>query len=182
MKRTPKSCADWIRTAWVVEMPGHVYSTQRVGNRAHRDCHWPITDTKRLASTRAPVQFALRQGKRYWLFRGDAYITDDAKLSEDDVLALANEATNRRRLQLEKAHALQAMTEQLDSSSRRKPIPQDVKIVVWQRDGGRCVECHSPEELEFDHIIPLALGGANTMRNLQLLCATCNRRKGATLG
>jgi 5-methylcytosine-specific restriction endonuclease McrA len=57
-----------------------------------------------------------------------------------------------------------------------------VKVAVWQRDAGRCVECGSQEDLEFDHVIPLAMGGSNTERNLQLLCAACNRRKGATLG
>ncbi len=55
-------------------------------------------------------------------------------------------------------------------------------ILVWQRDGGRCVECDSQRELEYDHVIPLAMGGSTTDRNLQLLCAPCNRRKGATLG
>lgn len=60
----------------------------------------------------------------------------------------------------------------------RKPLPRDVKMFVWQRDGGRCVQCGSNERLEFDHIIPWADGGSDTARNLQLLCETCNRRKG----
>src|SRR5699024_10971149 len=51
---------------------------------------------------------------------------------------------------------------------RRAAIPRQVKIDVWQRDGGRCVECGTNKDLEFDHIIPLKLGGANTFRNLQL--------------
>lgn len=119
---------------------------------------------------------------RIWFFAGAAYTTDDAQLTAEDAKALANERANRRRLQLEKAHAVQAMTANLDKRPRREPIPQDVKIAVWQRDGGRCVECGEQRDLEFDHIIPLAMGGANTMRNLQLLCGTCNRRKGASLG
>lgn len=122
------------------------------------------------------------EGQHYWAFEGYVYQTVDADLTVEDVLALINESANRRRLQLEKAHALQAMTARLDDNKRRKPIPQDVKIAVWQRDGGQCVECGSNNDLEFDHIIPLALGGANTLRNLQLLCGPCNRRKGATLG
>jgi 5-methylcytosine-specific restriction endonuclease McrA len=33
--------------------------------------------------------------------------------------------------------------------------------------------------LEFDHIIPVSRGGANTVRNIELRCEPCNRRKGA---
>lgn len=63
----------------------------------------------------------------------------------------------------------------------REPIPDRVKDRVWRRDRGMCVKCGSQERLEFDHIIPVSKGGANTVRNLQLLCETCNRRKGAEL-
>lgn len=118
----------------------------------------------------------------YWLYDGRVYRTDDRDLEPADVRALANEIVNRRRLKIEKAHALQAMAEQLEQRVRRERIPQEVKVAVWQRDKGACVECESREDLEFDHVIPLAMGGSNTARNLQLLCATCNRRKGATLG
>jgi hypothetical protein len=118
----------------------------------------------------------------YWAWRGKVYSTTDSELSHQDVEALIGESSNRRRLKLEKAHSLQAMTKQLDERARRQPIPQDVKMFVWQRDSGRCVECGSQQELEYDHIIPLAMGGSNTDRNMQLLCAPCNRRKGATLG
>jgi hypothetical protein len=58
----------------------------------------------------------------------------------------------------------------------------EVRREVWRRDEGRCTECGSQEKLEFDHIIPIAMGGNNTARNIQLLCESCNRQKGATLG
>jgi 5-methylcytosine-specific restriction endonuclease McrA len=38
---------------------------------------------------------------------------------------------------------------------RNEAIPEDVKVFVWQRDGGRCVECGSREDLEYDHMILL---------------------------
>jgi 5-methylcytosine-specific restriction endonuclease McrA len=60
---------------------------------------------------------------------------------------------------------------------KREPIPEDVKFAVWRRDGGRCVICGSKEKLEFDHIIPVSKGGSNTVRNIQLLCESCNRKK-----
>lgn len=63
----------------------------------------------------------------------------------------------------------------------RKPIPKNVKMYVWQRDQGRCVECGSNERLEYDHIIPISKGGSNTERNIQLLCEHCNRSKGTSI-
>jgi len=59
----------------------------------------------------------------------------------------------------------------------RETIPDDVKMYVWKRDGGKCLKCGSQEKLEFDHIIPLSKGGSNTARNIQLLCEKCNRSK-----
>ena len=64
----------------------------------------------------------------------------------------------------------------------RKPIPQNVKDQVWNRDGGKCIQCGSNENLEFDHIIPHSKGGADTYRNLQLLCQPCNGRKSNKIG
>jgi len=60
-----------------------------------------------------------------------------------------------------------------------RSIPQDVKIAVAARDGGRCRRCGSTADLHFDHVIPWSKGGANTVANIQLLCGPCNRRKGA---
>lgn len=67
------------------------------------------------------------------------------------------------------------------SASGREPIPARVRDEVWRRDGGRCVDCASRERLEYDHIIPIAKGGSNTARNIELRCETCNRKKGARI-
>lgn len=150
--------------------------------------HIPKVTSRRFTAEQLNVKepFLIHSDKRklrdHWFYRKDVYITSDQQLTAVDVVALLNEATNRRRLQLEKAHALQAMTEELSKGSKRAHLAQDVKILVWQRDGGRCVSCAAQSDLEFDHIIPVAMGGSNTARNLQLLCEPCNRRKGATLG
>lgn len=141
-------------------------------------------EVKAITSTGTPVRIVNDKdtGAVVWFYQSRFYITRDMHLEPDDVVALVNEANNRRRLQLEKAHAVQAMTQRLDSKVKRVAIATDVKVTVWQRDGGRCVDCAAREKLELDHSIPLAMGGSNSVRNLQLLCEACNQRKGPTLG
>jgi 5-methylcytosine-specific restriction endonuclease McrA len=63
----------------------------------------------------------------------------------------------------------------------RRSIPERTRHEVWRRDQGRCLDCHSQENLEFDHIIPVSRGGANTTRNIELRCEACNGRKGARI-
>ncbi|MBD3351464.1 MAG: hypothetical protein GF364_08250 [Candidatus Lokiarchaeota archaeon] len=65
-----------------------------------------------------------------------------------------------------------------DNKYRTRYIPKEVKKYVWERDQGRCVNCKSTENLQFDHIIPFSLGGANTKDNIQILCEKCNKQKG----
>ena len=57
-------------------------------------------------------------------------------------------------------------------------IPSKVKAEVWNRDGGKCVECGSEEHLHFDHILPYSKGGTSLYaENIQLLCAKHNLAK-----
>ena len=58
---------------------------------------------------------------------------------------------------------------------RRRIIPTEVKLEVWKRDGGKCRECGTTDELHFDHIVPVAKGGTSLVaENIQLLCARLN--------
>ncbi len=60
-------------------------------------------------------------------------------------------------------------------------IPSKVRALVMNRDGERCQDCGSTEDLTIDHkITPWSLGGSSTdPSNLQVLCRACNSRKGA---
>jgi 5-methylcytosine-specific restriction endonuclease McrA len=50
-------------------------------------------------------------------------------------------------------------------------------LLVKQR--GCCAICHTKAgPWHLDHIMPLCLGGEDAAGNLQVLCATCNLRKG----
>ena len=61
---------------------------------------------------------------------------------------------------------------------RRRLIPSQVKLKVWERDKGKCSICGATDELHFDHIVPFSKGGTSwTAENIQLLCARHNLAK-----
>ena len=121
---------------------------------------------------------AARIGDRqYWLYT-DKWHWDDENLSAEQVRALLITKQQRREAQIKRAETMVAMA-LAPTPTQRQQIADDVKQLVWQRDGGACTKCQSTVELQFDHIIPVSLGGAHTQENLQILCGPCNRRKGA---
>lgn len=77
-----------------------------------------------------------------------------------------------------------------DRPRERVYIPEWVKRAVLFRDKGRCVFCKKDltglyslledNDKQFDHIVPLHLGGLNDVCNIQLTCQTCNLRKSDT--
>jgi len=64
---------------------------------------------------------------------------------------------------------------------RRRPIPQSVRVEVFERDGWRCLTCGDLEDLTVDHIHPVARGGSDELSNFQTLCRRCNSRKGVSV-
>jgi Ftsk gamma domain/HNH endonuclease len=115
-------------------------------------------------------------------------IIDDEKLNneKEQIRLELLQKDRKRKLQKEVLKTLidngEIFSEFNNEDNRREPIPQDVMDKVWNRDGGKCVQCGSQEHLEFDHIIPFSKGGAKTYRNLQILCKSCNLDKSNKIG
>ena len=81
------------------------------------------------------------------------------------------------RLELLK-HQLTADNDSFVEFDHHRLIPAAVKLEVWKRDKGCCVQCGSKDNLHFDHIIPYSKGGSSlTAENIQLLCARHNLEK-----
>jgi 5-methylcytosine-specific restriction endonuclease McrA len=127
--------------------------------------------------TQQPVPLMRIEARQYWAYRGRFWWEDDG-YSAQDVMALVLDRERKKQRQLDRAYA---MMNAPAAESKREGIPQDVKLAVWKAYDGRCANCGSTELLEFDHVVPLAMGGSNTVTNLQLLCADCNREKGGSL-
>lgn len=128
---------------------------------------------------RCSVSRIATNGRHYWVFRDVVYSSVE-KLNPDEIKVLLAAEEMKKEAKITRAIAKARRVEEIETGGR-KPIPDDVKIFIWQRDKGRCVKCSSNQNLEFDHIIPIALGGSNTARNLQLLCEVCNRAKSDSL-
>ena len=68
---------------------------------------------------------------------------------------------------------------------KRVNVPAWAKRAVFYRDRGMCSLCQkdlsgmlsSQPDLQYDHVIPLAVGGLNDVTNIQLLCQECNSSK-----
>ena len=59
--------------------------------------------------------------------------------------------------------------------SRATDIPQSVKKIVYERDGGRCIFCGAPGHPNA-HIISRAHGGLGVEQNIITACFDCHFR------
>lgn len=64
----------------------------------------------------------------------------------------------------------------------RGKVTNRMRFAIYERDHYRCRKCgRRTNDLEVDHIIPIAKGGKSTFDNLQTLCHRCNYRKGSSI-
>ena len=68
----------------------------------------------------------------------------------------------------------------LKNRSRYAGAPISILKAVLERDKV-CQFCGTGEDLQFDHIHPVSLGGLGTLKNLQILCAKCNNVKSSNI-
>ena len=76
---------------------------------------------------------------------------------------------------------LDAVTTTPHKAQRTRPtFPQDVKDLLHRRQRGRCRGCGEAVPariMTVDHIHPFSQGGTDELKNLQLLCGSCNSTK-----
>ena len=123
--------------------------------------HWSNDDCKQIKPYVPGLSFDdfPSQGD-YWLYRGFLVEFTGVYRSYGEIVLLVREIVLKREKRFEKLEKLVNLEERMKKAIRRVPIPDDVKMFVWQRDQGRCVRCGRQENLEFDHVIPVAKGGA----------------------
>lgn len=74
------------------------------------------------------------------------------------------------------------MDDWFGDGGRKRPSLKQWKELLHPVQGGKCMYCGVKLRLgdgQVDHKMPFSRGGKETPKNMQLLCAPCNTRKGA---
>jgi uncharacterized protein YegJ (DUF2314 family) len=101
-----------------------------------------------------------QDGRRWWWYR-NRFWWDDARLTAAEV---------------ERA-VLCIDFESASSRLATSPVPESLEVAVWSRDGGRCVDCGSIDDVLFDTIIETITNEPETPRNVELRCRDCCARR-----
>ena len=122
----------------------------------------------------SPVELVREDERVYWAFKGCFY-WEDEDLSAADVKALVLQRIRRRERQLATAHSLMRAEEA--GQALRPPVAIEIRRAVFERDGGRCVDCGGSFDLQYDHVIPFSSGARprSPISNSSALTATVVR-------
>jgi 5-methylcytosine-specific restriction endonuclease McrA len=80
---------------------------------------------------------------------------------------------------------LEIIKSDFKKQDRRLRLTDEEKKLLIKSQENRCALTSAPiyygDDLHYDHIIPLAVGGSDTIDNIQVTHADANRRKGANV-
>lgn len=103
------------------------------------------------------------EGKLFW--KPEEFASEEIQAIKENIrLTIANNAINNS--------YQKRRTQSIVNNKKNKHI-------VIEKDGGKCKKCKSSDNLTIDHIVPIKKGGRDNIENLQLLCRSCNSKKGA---
>jgi hypothetical protein len=111
-----------------------------------------------------PVFVVRARGRQWWWWR-NAFYWESGDYGSEDLRALL--------LMLDRDDE-QGLEWELKLRPA-KPIPEDVKRLVFKRDGGRCLVCGSNELIQYARGVPRSQGGGNDPHHIRLVCAGCTR-------
>ncbi|HEU4725001.1 MAG TPA: hypothetical protein VFU59_06850, partial [Candidatus Eisenbacteria bacterium] len=129
------------------------------------------------------VQLVVEAGTREKLRRAQALLSHS--IPSGDVAHVIDRALDALIAALEKRKfgvGAKRVATSRSARSGARYIPVQVRRAAWERDEGRCtfvsaagVRCRSRRFLEFDHVEPVARGGASSVESVRLRCRAHNQ-------
>ena len=182
MVRRLDNCEAYYERDGFGLLSGKVKCYLQVGKRKYYSDRRMTRDEMKAMADRSrlrPVKYLTIGDRNYWRY-DDRWFTDSDGHDSEEVRALVVAYDMRLEKKLSEAKTV-AAARRLPDGSLRESIPESVRHSVWERDGGACRACGGKNDLQYDHVIPVSMGGANSVENMQILCGSCNRRKGASV-
>ena len=136
-----------------------------------RGSHLQVTD---------PVLLGTYSDRHFYWYRDQFFWTNNDDYDSQDIKARLFARDRQKQRELDHCPCTHGCGG-LACRPEARTDPEGRQHAVFQRDEGKCIECGSDFDIQYDHIIPFSMGGANTIENLQLLCARCNQQKGGRL-
>lgn len=141
--------------------------------RHHLDCSAPLFARLMASQLKLPVLVTRKDGLRWWWYR-DRFWWDDEGLTATDVENIVLQTDLDRKQQSDAvAQARVVLLGEAGAPLPEEHVSESVRLAVWRRDLGRCVDCGSFESVVFDHIVPISQGGSDTAVNVELRCQSC---------
>lgn len=146
------------------------------GRRARcRDCEKKLDKERRATPEYQAMKRAYWDTDRYKALRAAEY-----QRNRETIRAAQAEYRKKYRQRPEVVEA-----RRVENHNRRNrlsgTLPKDCLAQLIEKFGERCMNpnCTTTDApLTIDHVVPVSMGGDNSMSNVQILCARCNESKG----
>lgn len=109
----------------------------------------------------------------------------DREYSRGRYATLSEEKKKSHRMSVAKWAKTNPIKTRIKSHNRRVKLKgnggtytEEQWIALCNYYDNQCLSCKQVKPLTADHVLPVHLGGSNTIENIQPLCKTCNSKKG----
>ena len=145
----------------------------------HIDCSQERFLELRLAQKTSPRMLLKGHGRQWWWY-SDRFWWDDTRLSTRELQAAVHEADLMAALRRHLTDVARVSASgSINGDGALGALPDHVRVEVWRRDDGRCVDCGSEEDLGFALVgVSETEPDAPSVDEIELLCKLCSSLRG----
>ena len=145
----------------------------------HLDCSDERFASLRRAQRTSPRLLRKSHGRQWWWY-SNRFWWDESRLSTRELVASVHEADLMAALRRHLADAARIGAAGLSNGAGvTHALPEFVRVAVWRRDDGRCVDCASADDLGFAVVGESdSTDDEPSVDDVELLCKLCASLRG----